>query len=81
MIKVQREKALSDSQTPNVFVAMDEKIRKSANLPTSMKLVQDLVDLLELYPREENMYILIGNFIINHGEAYKYFELRMLGLS
>lgn len=81
MMKIQREKALSDSMTANIFVALDEKVKDNAKLPTDMKLVQDLVELLDNYPKEENTYILVGNFVINHSDAYKYFELRVLGLS
>ena len=81
MMKIQREKALSDSMTANIFVALDEKVKDNAKLPTDMKLVQDLVELLDNYPKEENTYILVGNFVINHSDTYKYFELRVLGLS
>lgn len=69
-----QRKALIDGPI-TIFRELDQQIRKASENPSAdFEVIRALNNCVSLHPNEENIFILIGNYILDHPDAVPYFH-------
>lgn len=83
-MKIHRAKAIRECLEFHTFMSLNNKIIENINQKDCMKIVEQLTTLLDTHPQNQNTYILISNYFVDHADdadAYKYLELKILNYS
>ena len=80
MFELKRTRHLHQSSM-EVFSTLQATIKGAANEPLQMGIVNKLVELLQAYEDDENTYILVGNYLLDHHQAENYLRLHLMNVN
>lgn len=80
MFELKRTRHLHQSSM-EVFSTLQATIKGAANEPLQMDIVNKLVELLQAYEDDENTYILVGNYLLDHHQAENYLRLHLMNVN